>query len=71
MRETIVTLIGVIGAAFFISVALTLLMRTLALKFGFTDGPDGQRKLQEKPIPLGGGLAVFFAVVVTLTAVRF
>ncbi len=44
-------------------------MRLLANRFGFTDRPDGQRKLQSQPVPLGGGIAVLLAVVVTLIAI--
>ena len=36
----------------------------LAVSFGLTDRPDGLRKKHTNSVPLGGGLAVFFAVVV-------
>jgi UDP-GlcNAc:undecaprenyl-phosphate/decaprenyl-phosphate GlcNAc-1-phosphate transferase len=36
-------------------------VRRIALIVGFVDSPDRRRKLQEAPIPLGGGLAVWLA----------
>lgn len=37
------------------------LVRRVALAAGFVDNPDRRRKLQETPIPLGGGIAVWAA----------
>ena len=36
-------------------------VRGAALAVGFVDNPDRRRKLQESPIPLGGGVAVWVA----------
>src|SRR4051812_18740135 len=36
-------------------------VRRVALAVGFVDNPDRRRKLQEAPIPLGGGVAVWAA----------
>lgn len=50
------------------SLILVAVMRLVAPKFGLTDKPDGHRKLHGKPIPLGGGLAIFLATVFVLAA---
>lgn len=39
----------------------TWLVRRLAPRVGLLDAPDGVRKLQRRPVPVGGGLAVFAA----------
>jgi UDP-GlcNAc:undecaprenyl-phosphate GlcNAc-1-phosphate transferase len=39
----------------------TRLVRAIAPRVGLLDAPDGGRKLQAHPVPLGGGLAVFAA----------
>jgi UDP-GlcNAc:undecaprenyl-phosphate GlcNAc-1-phosphate transferase len=43
------------------SCALTFVVRRVALKIGLVDRPDNFRKLHQRPIPLGGGIAVFVA----------
>lgn len=48
-------------AALLIGLCAIRAIRRIALAVGFVDHPDGQRKLQEAPIPLGGGLAVWLA----------
>ena len=48
-------------AAFLIGVCAFWTVRRIALAVGFVDNPDRWRKLQEAPIPLGGGLAVWLA----------
>ncbi len=48
----------------------TRAMRKLAPRVGLVDAPDGVRKLQSRAIPLGGGIAVFFATILgTVTAI--
>ena len=47
--------------AFVLSYLLTPLIRYLAMKVGFVDRPDGGRKLQSKPVALGGGLSLVIA----------
>lgn len=49
------------AAAFLASVLLTALVRRVTPRIGLTDSPDSRRKLHGRPIPLGGGLAVFLA----------
>lgn len=46
---------------FLLSVGLTLLVKHFALKFHIVDNPIGDRKIHKTPIPLLGGLAVFFS----------
>ena len=51
------------------SLALVPCVRFLARKFGMVDRPDAERKLHRKPIALGGGIAVYGALVITFAAV--
>jgi UDP-GlcNAc:undecaprenyl-phosphate GlcNAc-1-phosphate transferase len=48
-----------------LSLSLTPWARRLAIKFKILDYP-GERKLQDKPIPLMGGLAIFLAFLVAI-----
>jgi UDP-GlcNAc:undecaprenyl-phosphate/decaprenyl-phosphate GlcNAc-1-phosphate transferase len=48
------------------SLAITPLVRWMALRRGFVDAPDGHRKLHTDAVSLGGGLAVLIAVSLTL-----
>jgi len=54
---------GVLGfcVAFVGSLALTPLVARLSASVGAVDAPDGRRKNQDRPIPLGGGLAIALA----------
>ncbi|MBN1851605.1 MAG: undecaprenyl/decaprenyl-phosphate alpha-N-acetylglucosaminyl 1-phosphate transferase [Pirellulales bacterium] len=45
---------------------ITPLIRTMAKQHGAIDRPDGQRKLQKKPVPLWGGVAVYIAFCASL-----
>lgn len=55
-----------------VSFALSFAMRRLAARIGLVDRPDNFRKLHHRPIPLGGGLAIFVAsVLVVLAACAF
>ncbi len=56
------------AAAFLASVMLTAAVRRIAPRLGLTDFPDARRKLHGRPIPLGGGLAVFLATASVLGA---
>lgn len=53
------------------SLALTAVVRQVAPRLGLVDRPDDRRKLHRRTIPLGGGLAVFFAMAAVLTALLF
>ncbi|MEM6473175.1 MAG: MraY family glycosyltransferase [Planctomycetota bacterium] len=57
---TLISLAGSIAAA----LLLVPLVRALFRRLGFVDKPDEDRKLHNKPISLGGGLAVLAAVLV-------
>ncbi len=48
------------GSAFALSVVLVLIIRALALRWGFVDRPGG-RKRHGRGVPLGGGLALLLA----------
>jgi len=50
-----------IATAFLLSVFFTLLIKKIALKLRIVDQPNQPRKIHEKPIPLLGGLAIFFS----------
>ena len=55
-----------LGVSFLISAFLTEAARRLALRWAFLDHP-GERKMQEGPVPLMGGAAIFITFyVVTL-----
>lgn len=61
----------IIAAAIFVmtfvfSLALTRLTRDFALRVGFTDKPDKERKLHKHATALGGGVAIYLATVVAL-----
>jgi len=51
--------------SFILAIFFTPLIRRLAIKFRIVDLP-GLRKIHHQPIPLLGGLAVFFAFFVTV-----
>lgn len=44
----------------------TRLIRDWSLNLGLVDAPDGFRKLQARPVPLGGGIAVLCAAIVAV-----
>lgn len=48
-------------AAFLVTIGCTLLIRKIAIAINIVDRPDGKRKLHLKPIPLLGGVALFFS----------
>ncbi len=60
------TLIAITASAFVASTVLTFLVRRSALRLGIVDRPDGVRKLHSDPVPLGGGVAIYLAFVVTI-----
>ncbi|MCA9260312.1 MAG: undecaprenyl/decaprenyl-phosphate alpha-N-acetylglucosaminyl 1-phosphate transferase [Planctomycetales bacterium] len=57
-----------LAAACFASLALTPLIIQLATRWGVVDCPDGRRKHQKAPIPLGGGVAVALAAALAAVA---
>lgn len=48
--------------ALLISVLLTPAVRLFAYRCRLTDRPDSHRKLHNRPIPLGGGIAILLAM---------
>lgn len=55
------TLIVLAMASIAISAAATPVVKKLALKLDVIDIPKGKRKIHKKPIPLLGGLSIYFA----------
>ncbi|MBI4599040.1 undecaprenyl/decaprenyl-phosphate alpha-N-acetylglucosaminyl 1-phosphate transferase [Candidatus Uhrbacteria bacterium] len=55
--------------AFCASLLLTLLIRRTSRRIGLVDQPDEPRRIHVRPVPLGGGIAIFFALVVGMVAV--
>ena len=51
--------------AILISLIMTPLVRKFAFKVGAIDIPKDERRVHKEPMPLLGGLAIYFAVVVT------
>ncbi len=51
--------------AIIISLILTPLIRKFAFKIGAIDIPKDERRVHKEPMPLMGGLAIYFAVVIT------
>lgn len=50
------------------SLALVPLVRSCARRLGLVDRPDSDRKLHSEPVALGGGLAVYLALVIAFVA---
>ncbi len=49
----------------------TMAVRRLAPRWGLVDRPDGHRKIQKRPVALGGGLAVLLAMASVMTVLVF
>lgn len=66
---SIITIVALGGGTFLLSLLCTTIVRKIALRHNVTDAPDTapERKIHTKPIPLLGGMAVYAAVLVTLT----
>lgn len=60
--------LALLAVGFVLSLVLTASVRALARRVGFVDKPGG-RKVHEKVTPLGGGVAIFWAVALPLLAV--
>jgi UDP-GlcNAc:undecaprenyl-phosphate/decaprenyl-phosphate GlcNAc-1-phosphate transferase len=54
--------------AMIVSLCITPIVRSAALRFGLVDEPDGRRKMHSKPIPVAGGVAVLITSVIMFTA---
>lgn len=54
-------------ASFILSVLITFVIKTLALKYNILDWPEaGGRKIHKKPVPLLGGTAIFITFFIIL-----
>lgn len=60
--------IALVGVGFLLSFGLTYVVRALALRWDFVDKPGG-RKVHAKVTPLGGGIAIFWSIVLPLLGV--
>jgi UDP-GlcNAc:undecaprenyl-phosphate GlcNAc-1-phosphate transferase len=60
------TLFVLAAIAVAISAAATPLVKKIALKLEIIDLPKGKRKIHKKPIPLLGGLAIYFSFVIVM-----
>lgn len=49
-----------------VCIAVTPFVRSLAMRFGLVDVPDGRRKMHARPIPVAGGVAVLITSVIAL-----
>jgi UDP-GlcNAc:undecaprenyl-phosphate GlcNAc-1-phosphate transferase len=62
--------VGFVLLALSTSYFLTAVAKVVARRTGMLDHPDGRRKSQSAPIPLLGGVAVYFALVATIVVGR-
>src|SRR4051794_18293248 len=62
------TLLLLLATSFALCLVFTPFLRKVALRCGLVDHPDGRRKIHSRPIPVVGGVAIFFATTVTLIA---
>jgi UDP-GlcNAc:undecaprenyl-phosphate/decaprenyl-phosphate GlcNAc-1-phosphate transferase len=60
------TLFILAAIAVAISAAATPLVKKIALKLDVIDLPKGKRKIHKKPIPLLGGLAIYFSFIIVM-----
>lgn len=58
--ELIGRVAAALGVAFLIALLLTPVVQSLAVKMGAVDVPKDNRRMHDHPIPLMGGLAIFF-----------
>lgn len=58
--------LALVGGGALASLVSTILVRRWAAQLGLVDLPDGHRKLHRRPIPLGGGVAVWLAMLAVI-----
>ena len=68
MPRMVYPILALGAASFVVAWVGTFVMRIAAPKVGFVDKP-GHRKIHHKPIPLGGGVAIFLGFALPLLAV--
>lgn len=64
----LVTGVSAFLASVVFALALTAVVRKLAPRFHLIDQPDNHRKLHGRPIPLGGGVAVYISTILVIFA---
>ena len=64
-------LLSIFAVSLVLSLALTPLVRSLALRLRLVDKPDGRRKMHDSPVAVAGGLVLFVSMAVALVAVLF
>jgi len=62
LSDTLISYVLAVGVAIVAGLIATPLVRRLSRRIGFVDKPDGQRKNHATAVALGGGVAVFFAL---------
>lgn len=65
LHRMVLLIAGLAAFSFLLSVVLTGLVKRVAPAVGFVDRP-GHRKIHHIPKPLGGGIAIFLAIVIPL-----
>ena len=68
MPRMVYPILALGAASFFVALVGTFLVRDIAPRIGFVDKP-GHRKTHQKPIPLGGGVAILLGFALPLLAV--
>jgi UDP-GlcNAc:undecaprenyl-phosphate GlcNAc-1-phosphate transferase len=66
--DRIMVLVAALVASCLASVALIPLARLIACRVGLVDRPDGRRKMHARATPVAGGIALFAAANLVLTA---
>ena len=62
-KDLITLVVGVLAPSLFFSWTTCFLVRLIAERWGLVDRPTAPHKRHGRPTPLGGGLAIWFAVV--------
>src|SRR5262245_41967258 len=65
------TLAVILCMSFVLCVAITPILRGVALRCGLVDRPDGDRKVHPGSVPVAGGVAVFMSICAVLGTARF
>jgi UDP-GlcNAc:undecaprenyl-phosphate GlcNAc-1-phosphate transferase len=60
-----------VGVGFVVAALLTPVVARLAVSWGWTDRPDGRRKLHRRPVPAVGGVAVVLGFSVAAAQLRW
>ena len=60
MNQDFLRILAALVTALIAALAATPLVRALAIRIGAIDVPKDARRMHKKPIPLIGGLAIFF-----------